>query len=522
LERHEFDLVVIGSGVAGLTAAIAAAEEGRSVALLSKEKSLEICNTLHAQGGIVASGEGDSAASLAEDILNAGDRINNRDAVELLAAEGPAFVRDFLVARMGVPFTKGPDGEPACTREAAHSIRRIFYAKDQTGRAIETSLLEHALADKRIAVFPSRIAIDLITNTHNSTDPQERYRRTRVVGAYVWKEAAAAAEIFFAPSVLLATGGVGNLFLHTSNPPGATGDGLAMAHRIGAEVLNAEYVQFHPTVLFHRDVERFLISEALRGEGALLLNQRGERFMEKYDPERKELAPRDEVARAMYREMADEGSTFLLLDARPIKDVSLPERFPAIYRKCLDVGIDITREPIPVVPAAHYFCGGVKVGLSGRTSVPGLYAAGETACTGVHGANRLASVSLLEGLFFGWKTGKDAARSAPSLSPRLRAGIPDWVSPSRREEPDPLLIQQDMYEIRSTMWNYAGVIRTSKRLSRAVADLGYLSHRIDEFYREAEINRSTLELRNCLLAAEIIARAAYSNGRSKGCHYVVS
>lgn len=522
MERHEFDLVVIGSGIAGLTAAIAAAEEGRRVAVLSKEKSLETCNTLHAQGGIVASGDGDSPELLAEDIMNAGDRINNRDAVDLLAAEGPAFVKDFLVDRIGVPFTLGPDGRPACTREAAHGKRRIFYAKDQTGRAIETSLLERVRAEKRITAFPSRIAIDLITNTHNSTDPQERYRGTQVVGAYVWNEAAAAAEIFFAPAVLLATGGVGNLFLHTSNPPGATGDGLAMAHRVGAEVLNAEYVQFHPTVLFHRDVERFLISEAFRGEGAHLLNQRGERFMEKYDPERKELAPRDEVARAMYREMAEEGSSFLLLDARPIRDVVLSERFPAIHRKCLDVGIDIAREPIPVVPAAHYFCGGVKVGLTGRTSVPGLYAAGETACTGVHGANRLASVSLLEGLFFGWKSGKDAARAASSLSSRLRSGIPDWVSPLRTEESDPLLIQQDMYEIRSTMWNYAGVIRTHKRLTRAVADLNYLSHRIDVFYREAQVNRSILELRNSLLAAEVIVRAAYSNGKSKGCHFVAS
>ena len=520
MERHEFDLIVIGSGIAGLTAALAAAEEGRCVALLSKEKSLELCNTLHAQGGIVAAGEGDSPALLSEDIMNAGDRMNNRDAVDLLAAEGPAFVRDFLVDRIGVPFTRGPDGRPACTKEAAHGLRRIFYAKDQTGRAIETSLLARVLAEKRISAFPSRVAIDLITNTHNSTDPQERYRDTQVVGAYVWNEAAAAAEIFFAPSVLLATGGVGNLFLHTSNPPGATGDGLAMAHRIGAEVLNAEYVQFHPTVLFHRDVERFLISEALRGEGALLLNQHGERFMKKYDSGRMELAPRDVVARAMYLEMAEEGSSFLLLDARPIRDVALSERFPAIYRKCLDVGIDISREPIPVVPAAHFFCGGVKVGLSGRSSVPGLYAAGETACTGVHGANRLASVSLLEGLFYGWKAGKDAARSAASLSPRLRGGIPDWVSPQRTEESDPLLVQQDMYEIRSTMWNYAGVIRSRKRLTRAVADLSYLSHRIDVFYREAELNRSILELRNSLLAAQIIVQAAYSNGKSKGCHFV--
>ena len=516
----EFDLIIIGSGIAGMTAALAAAEEGRTVALVSKEPLLEECNTRYAQGGIVASGEGDSPALLTQDITIAGDGLNCREAVELLAAEGPALVDDMLVRRLGVPFTRDNEGRPARTREAAHSVRRIYYSKDTTGQAIETSLAAAVRGAARIQLFAAHAAIDLITNTHNSTDLQERYRRTRVIGAYLWDSAADEVKAFFAPAVLLATGGVGNLFLHTSNPPCATGDGLAMAHRVGAEIINAEYIQFHPTVLFHRDVKRFLISEALRGEGARLINHEGERFMKRYDPERGDLAPRDEVARAMYREMENAGTDYLLLDARGADGAPLEERFPGIFQTCMNVGLDIRREPIPVVPAAHYFCGGIKVGLTGRTSIPGLYAAGETACTGVHGANRLASVSLLEGLYFGRAAGIDAARAISPVSAELKRSIPDWVTPTPMEEFDPVLIQQDMVSIQSTMWNYAGIIRTAKRLERAQADLNYLGHRIEKFYRQAAVSRSIIELRNALVAAQVIVGAAASNGKSLGCHYI--
>jgi L-aspartate oxidase len=516
----EFDILVIGTGIAGLTCALAAAEEGRNVALLSKEPSLNECNTWYAQGGIVGVGEGDSPELLTRDITEAGDSINFRDAVELLAAEGPAFVERFLVGKIEVPFSRTADGRIALTREAAHSVRRILYAKDTTGQAIETALLAKVKAEPRIFPFPSHVAIDLITNTHNSTDPQERYRETRVLGAYVWDETSAEVEILFAPAVVLATGGVGNLFLHTTNPPGATGDGIAMARRIGVEILNAEYVQFHPTVLFHRDIKRFLISEAVRGEGAHLLNRRGEHFMTRYEPEQADLAPRDEVARAMYQEMEDEGSDYLFLDATGITDLSLEERFPGIFQTCMSVGLDIRKEPIPVVPAAHYFCGGIKVDLSGGSSVPGLYAVGETACTGVHGANRLASVSLLEGLFFGWRAGKDASRNLNPLPERMKKSTPDWVYPSREEEFDPVLIQQDMLTIQSTLWNYAGVIRNRKRLLRALADLNYLSHRIEQFYRQAQITRKIIELRNAMEAAVSIVSAAYSNRTSRGSHFV--
>ena len=517
---REFDLLVLGSGIAGLTAALAAAAEGRQVAVVSKEQLLEESNTLYAQGGIVARGDEDSAELLARDITVAGDGLNSREAVELLAAEGPGLVEEILVKRLGVPFNRDETGRPARTQEAVHSVRRIYYAQDTTGRAIELALVQAVRANPRIQLFAGHAAIDLVTNTHNSTDSQERYRPTRVIGAYLWDPTTARVKVFIAPATILATGGAGNLFLHTSNPPCATADGLAMASRVGAEIINAEYVQFHPTVLFHRDVKRFLISEAVRGEGARLVNHRGQAFMRKYDPERADLAPRDEVARAMYREMEEEGSDYLLLDARSAADSHLEQRFPGIFEKCMSVGLDIRKEPIPVVPAAHYFCGGVKVNLAGRTSVDGLYAAGETACTGVHGANRLASVSLLEGLYYGHAAGKDAARSLQPLAAGLRKGIPDWVHPEPAEEFDPVLIQQDMLNIQSTMWNYAGIIRNAKRLERALADLNYLSHRIERFYRHATVSRSIIELRNAVLAAQVIVSAAASNTRSLGCHYI--
>jgi L-aspartate oxidase len=321
---------------------------------------------------------------------------------------------------------------------------------------------------------------------------------------------------------VLATGGCGKVYLYTTNPDVATGDGIAMAYRAGAVVEDLEFVQFHPTCLYHPEAKSLLLTEALRGEGARLVNLRGERFMERHVPGLADLAPRDEVARAMYREMEAEGSDYLLLDARPIEGIDLAARFPSIFEQCRVVGLDIRAEPIPVVPAAHYFCGGIKVGLTGRSSVPGLYAVGETACTGVHGANRLASVSLLEGLFYGWRAGKDAARNAVPVRARLRHSIPDWVEPASAEEFDPVLIQQDMLTIQSTMWNYAGVIRTRKRLVRALADLNYLRHRVEQFYREARLSRAIIELRNATLAAHIIVAAAYSNGKSRGCHFVES
>ncbi len=503
-----------------MSAATTASEHGARVAVLSKEKNLIDSNTRWAQGGIVGESSEDTQELLAEDILTAGGEINSVDAVRLLVREGPGLTRSFLRDKIHVPFTEDENGEPALTMEAAHSVRRIFYAKDRTGDAIQRSLIRYLEEHPEIEVFSGCTAIDFITNVHNSRDPQEKYRQKKVLGVYAVDEETASVSSFFAPAVVLATGGIGNLFRHTSNPRSATGDGIAMAYRVGEEVLNAEYVQFHPTILHHRDVKRFLISEALRGEGAKLVNHSGEDFMQRYSPEQSDLSPRDEVARAIYREMEREDFEYVWLDATRIRGMDLEERFPGIFKQCYDVGIDIRKDLIPVVPAAHYFCGGVKVDLDGRTSIQGLYAAGETSCTGVHGANRLASISLLEGLVWGVRCGRHAALENRELPDSLVKSIPDWIVPGSAEEVDPVLVNQDIKTIQSTMWNYSGIIRSGKRLQRALADLEYLRHRVEQFYRGVKLTRTIIELRNSVLTASLIVRAALANPKPKGCHYI--
>jgi L-aspartate oxidase len=518
-KSESFDLIVLGTGIAGLSSAIRAAQEGCRVAVLSKETSLSECNTHYAQGGIVAFGEGDSVELLQEDIERAGAYLNNHEAVSIVSREGPRAVKEFLIDTVGVPFCPGPDGEPDRTREAAHSVRRIYHVKDRTGASIEDSLLQYALKQPSISFFPASAAIDIITNTHHSQDKQQRYQESRALGVYVFSENTGEVVPFFAPAVLLATGGLGNLYLHTSNPPGATGDGVAMASRAGAEIVNAEFVQFHPTVLFHRDIKRFLISESMRGEGARLMNRSGEYFMERYQPGLKDLAPRDQVARAIYLEMEATDSSYVFLDTSGMK-IDIAERFPSIFETCKKGDIDIRTEPIPVVPAAHFFCGGVRTGMDGQTSLRGLFAVGETACTGVHGANRLASVSLLEGLVFGLRAGKAAAACRGDLDQALVRTIPDWVFPVEEEIADSILIGHDLQNIQTTMWDYVGIIRTKKRMGRAIADLNYLDHRIEDFYKSAKLSRKLLELRNAVLSASLVARAAQANPVSLGCHYI--
>jgi L-aspartate oxidase len=518
--RSKYDLLVIGSGISGLAAAISAAENGLSVGVFTKSTEISRTNTYFAQGGIVGQSPEDSPELLYQDIVKAGDSINFVPAVELIAREGPAIVQEYLIDKAGIPFAKDDKKEYDLTMEGAHSVRRILHVKDNTGKAIMKGLLNYVESLKGIQFLPGHAAVEIITNSHNSADSQERYKKTRAIGAYILDESNGRIEPVFASSVVLATGGVGNLYLYTSNPHGATGDGIAMAYRSGCEIVNSEFVQFHPTILFHRDKKRFLISEALRGEGARLMNHSGEYFMEKYQPDMKDLAPRDEVARAIYRELDEEGSDYIYLDTRCIKNVSPKERFPGIYEQCLKLGIDIEREPIPVVPAAHYFCGGIKVDLFGQTSVAGLYAVGECSCTGVHGANRLASVSLLEALVFGIRSGRHISRNKIDPSAALISSIPEWIYPKNEEDFDKMLIHHDLQNIRTTMWNYVGIIRTKKRLDRALSDLNYLNHRIERFYKEAKVSKQIIELRNAVLSGTLIARAAVSNPRSIGCHYV--
>ncbi len=515
------DILVLGAGIAGCTAALRAAELGADVLLVSKDP-LGTGNTSWAQGGIAglsASGM-DSPERLAADVEAAGAGLCNPSAVRLLAEEGPRLLKDYLWKHVGVPFDLGADGTPQPTREAAHSEHRIYHVRDETGRAIQDSLSAAVRNHPRIKLREGAVLADLVTIPHHASDPCRVYDPIQVRGAYLLDAATGRVERTLARRTVLATGGLGYLYLHTSNPPGATGDGLAAAFRASARILNCEYIQFHPTTLFIPGQPRTLLTEALRGEGAHLINRKGERFMSRYAPEQMELAPRDVVSRAIFTEMASTGDLCVYLDLKPLlTELDVEQRFPKVLDTCRSHGIEPTRQPIPVVPAAHYFCGGVGVDLEGRTSLPGLFAAGEVACTGVHGANRLASTSLLEGLVWGHRAAEAAVSELPGAELSNPEDIRPWLPAQDSAEPDPLLIEQDWNNIRTTLWNYAGIIRTRARLHRARADMGYLFHRIDAFYRSAPLNRNLLELRNAIICAKLILKAAAQNPESRGCHF---
>ncbi len=518
--RHCYDVIVAGTGIAGLSVGIMLKESGLNVVVLTKEDDVCETATNYAQGGIIAWEKEDSPQLLEEDILRAGCHLNNVSAVKLIAEKGPKLVFDFLIDRVGMEFSRKGNGELDYTEEAAHSIRRILHFSDHTGENIQTALL--AYADKiKLPILNGHTAVDLITNNHHSKDIQEIYAPCEVMGVYTFNGQKDRVETFFANQIILATGGIGSIYQHTTNPPSATGDGMSMAYRAGADIINAEFVQFHPTALYHRDIKRFLISESLRGEGAVLKNNKGTRFMTFYS-ELADLAPRDVVTRAIYEEMAKTGKEYMLLDiASHYKgDEPLEKRFSKIYHTCLKGGIDITQEPIPVVPAAHYFCGGIKVDRFGRSSLTNLYAIGETSCTGMHGANRLASTSLLEGLLWAKQTANHIQKDRSETPVKRFDNIPDWQTPQYSEEFDPLLFQQDWKMIQLTMWNYAGITRTKKGLDRARSDLNYHAHRILKFYKEAKLNRRIIELRNGVVNASIIVRAASRNPKSLGCHYI--
>lgn len=518
------DFLVLGAGIAGCSAALRAADLGASVVLVAKD-GLGASNTAWAQGGIIGlppEEEGDSPDLLAADIEAAGAGLCRREAVRLLAEEGPRLARSFLWERLGVSFDLGTDGTPDPTAEAAHSARRIYHAKDATGLAIQTALSEAVRNHPGIQVRENLCLVDLITSPHHCLSSERVYEPIRVHGAYLFDAVTGEVEGMLAKRTLLATGGLGYLYLHTTNPPSATGDGLAAAYRASARIVNCEYLQFHPTTLYVPGKPRTLLTEALRGEGARLVNRKGERFMTRYAPEQMELAPRDVVSRAIFQEMAATGEPCVFLDLAPVAGkLDLDSHFPTVMAACRAEGIDPQKQPIPVVPAAHYFCGGVLVDLEGRTNLPGLFAAGEVACTGLHGANRLASTSLLEGLVWGFR-GAEAAVRELADSPVPDAGdLAPWRMPEDPEETDPLLIDQDWGLIRSTLWNYAGIVRTGDRLQRAKADLHYLAHRIERFYHGASLSRELLELRSGIICARLILNAALQNPESRGCHYRV-
>ncbi len=509
------DCLVIGAGLAGSAYALRAANLGLSVELLSLAEPL-LANSDWAQGGIIYD-TATNPASLARDIFDASDRTANPRAVEHLVREGPAAVKELLIDELAVGFDRSREGELDFTREGGHSARRIIHAKDATGHAILAAVAAKVDASKKITRRAGWVAIDLLTLSHNSTELIDRYEPLTCFGAYVLDTSTGQTVAMVAKKTILATGGLGQIFLHTTNVPGSVGHGVAMAYRVGARLIDLEYVQFHPTVFAKKNAPRFLITEALRGEGAVLLNSRGERFMDAIDP-RGSLASRDVVARSIKHELAASGEPHVLLDLSAMKPEFIRDRFPTIYERCREHGIDITREPIPVVPAAHFACGGVHADLDGRTSVRHLNAIGETGCTGLHGANRLASTSLLECLvsakFAALADGTAIARDAFRL-PEPR----EWESPTR--EADPVLIRQDMLQIQHTMWNYAGVVRSPKRLTRARRILLELREEIQSFYRGCRLTRELIELRNAIQTALLVVHAASLNPQSKGSHYVV-
>lgn len=512
--RGPTDVLVIGTGIAGCSAALAAAREGAEVTVVTRAREVTESNTFYAQGGIVARAPGDSPELLAADIERAGDGLCDPEAVMLLAREGPDLVKELLIDELQVPFDREGD-DFHWTLEGAHSVARVLHVKDETGAPIENALIGACRREKNIRWLVATTAVDLLTLSHDSLDPTDRYDPPTVVGAHVLDRKTGEVRPVLARETILATGGLGQVYLHTTNPQGARGDGIAMARRAGARLLNLEFIQFHPTALIHPK-GRLLLSEALRGEGARITDAAGNSFLGEVHPDA-ELAPRDVVARAIHQRMLERDEPHALLDISHKPAEWIRDRFPGLTQRCLEYGFDLTAGPIPVVPAAHYSCGGVSVDSEGATTLGHLRAAGEVSCTGVHGANRLASTSLLEGLLWGWRSGRAAVRAIGAEPLRVATQIRPWQP--EFEPVDPALIAQDWLVVRNTMWNYVGLLRSEKRLDRAGRILGELRDEIEDFYRRGTMSDELLGLRNGIQTALAIHRAASDNRVSKGTHY---
>ena len=509
---HRFDVLIIGSGLAGLTAALNLAPTHR-VAVITKRALLDGSSNW-AQGGIAAVlAEGDSYASHVDDTLVAGAGLCDLEATQFTVENAPAAIS--WLQELGVPFTT-EHGELHLTREGGHSHRRIVHAADATGAAVQATLVERVRRTPNVTVFEHHMLVDLITDRQlpgSSGAPGER----RCFGAYVLDTEKDEVMTFEAGHTVLATGGAGKVYLYTTNPDTATGDGIAAAWRAGCQVGNMEFIQFHPTCLYHPHAKSFLITEAVRGEGGLLKlppHLGGHRFMPDHDP-RAELAPRDVVARAIDYEMKKHGLDCVHLDISHQSPEFLREHFPNILARCAELGIDITREPIPVVPAAHYTCGGVVTDLNGRTEVAGLYAVGETTCTGLHGANRLASNSLVECMVFA-QAAVAAIRQAPAAQP---PALPLWDDSRVTDADEMVVISHNWDELRRFMWDYVGIVRTNKRLERAAHRITLLQREIHEFYASFHVTRDLLELRNLVQVADLIVMSALMRHESRGLHY---
>lgn len=519
-EEINTEVLIIGTGIAGCTAALELADAGIETTLITRTEKLFESNSYYAQGGIIYKGKGgeDSPDKLAADILTAGAGMSNKAAVDIISKEGPAMVEKILINKVGVDFDKN-DGELSRTKEGGQAVKRIIHRADETGKAIEEALVKEILRHPKIHILANVTAVDLLTPAHHSEDRMAIYEPLSCVGAYILDQKTGKVDRCLAKQTILATGGLGQVYEFTTNPEGARGDGIAMANRSGARTVNLEYIQFHPTTFYHSDAPRFLITEAARGEGARLVDFRGQPFMQKYD-KRGDLATRDIVSRSIYREMLATGADNVYLDLRSyISSEKIISRFPNIRETLLCYGIDILKDLVPVVPAAHYSCGGVYADArTGETTIRNLYAIGEVACTGLHGANRLASTSLLEGLVWG-------GRAAGSIKERIKdpvsifmKSIKPWQT-SDSKEVDPSLIAQDLKTIRGIMWNYVGLERTAPRLVRARIELGHAERSVEQFYQDGKISDALLGLRNIARTAVLIAEAAWENKQSAGCHY---
>ena len=513
-QSYRYDYLVIGSGIAGLSFALEAASSGQ-VAVITKKEDKE-SNTNYAQGGIASvMSPNDSFQNHVTDTLECGAGLCHKDVVEMVVTNGPDMIRRLI--ELGVHFSKSQKGADSYDlgMEGGHSHRRILHAKDLTGAEIEQALVNQVREHPNIDVFEDHLAVNLITDRTVSGKP---IVPERVWGAYVLSKEENEIETFLAKITFLATGGAGKVYLYTSNPDIASGDGVAMAYRVGAKVANLEFVQFHPTCLFHPEAKSFLISEAVRGEGGVLRLMNGRKFMKEYD-EREELAPRDIVARSIDIELKKSGDDYVHLDISHRDKAFIIDRFPHIYHSCMKFGIDITVQPIPVVPAAHYMCGGVVVDMNGRSSVRGLFAAGEVTCTGLHGANRLASNSLLEAVVYADRASRAAKEEILNTSEPPHA--PPWDPKGAVDSDEQVVITQNWDEVRRFMWNYVGIVRSDKRLERAKRRSAVLFGEILEYYWNFTITSDLIELRNLALVADLIIRSAQWRRESRGLHSTI-